>query len=155
VQRLVAEGIAAQVGLIEKLPLESESLEFVVASEVLEHLSGQQREAGLAEIARVLMRGGWFLGTVPHAENLAEQEAVCPHCGEVFHRWGHQVSFSLAAVREILAARFHVERLQRTAFVDLWGQGLRGLVKGSLRVVLAKLGEPIAVPTIWWMARKS
>jgi SAM-dependent methyltransferase len=154
VQRLAGEGIAAEVGFIEKLPLSDESLEFVVASEVLEHLSGQQREAGQAEIARVLKRGGWFLGTVPHAENLAQQEAVCPCCGQVFHRWGHQASFTLASMRELLATRFHVEQLQRTAFVNLFGRGIGGFLKGSARLVLAKLGEPIAVPTIWWVARK-
>jgi SAM-dependent methyltransferase len=152
--RLAAEGIAAQAGMIEKIPLADESLEFVVASEVLEHLPGQQREAGLAEAVRVLARGGWFLGTVPHAENLAEQEAVCPCCGQVFHRWGHQASFTLTSVREMLAERFRVEQLQRTAFVDLWGRGASGFAKGAVRLVLAKLGEPIAVPTIWWVARK-
>jgi SAM-dependent methyltransferase len=154
VSRQAAVGIAAQAGIIEKIPLADESVEFVVASEVLEHLTGQQREAGLAEVARVLARGGWFLGTVPHAENLAEQEAVCPCCGQVFHRWGHQASFTLASVRELLAERFHVEGLQRTAFVDLWGRGIGGFFKGSVRLVLARLGEPIAVPTIWWVARK-
>jgi hypothetical protein len=102
----------------------------------------------------VLRRGGWFLGTVPHAENLAAQEAVCPCCGQVFLRWGHQVSFSLASMRELLATRFHVEHLRRTAFVDLFGRDLGGFLKGSARIVLAKLGEPIAVPTIWWAARK-
>jgi SAM-dependent methyltransferase len=154
VERLAAEGIAAQVGSIEKLPWANESLDFAVASEVLEHLTGQEREAGLAEIARVLKRGGWFLGTVPHAENLAEQEAVCPCCGQVFHRWGHQASFTLASLRELLSSRFQVEQLQRTAFVDLFGRGLGGFVKGAVRVALAKLGEPVAVPTIWWVARK-
>jgi SAM-dependent methyltransferase len=154
VNRLTAIGIMAQAGFIEKIPLADETVEFIVASEVFEHLSGQQREAGLAEIARVLRLGGWFLGTVPHAENLAEQEAVCPCCGQVFHRWGHQASFTLASLRELLVTRFQVEHLQRTAFVDLWGRGVGGFLKGSVRLVLAKLGEPIAVPTIWWVARK-
>lgn len=154
VERLKGEGIAAQVGQIERISFSDESLDFVVASEVLEHLSTNEREAGLAEIARVLRRGGWFLGTVPHAENLAEQQAVCPHCGEVFHRWGHQASFTLASVREMLAPYFTVERLQRTAFVDLRNRGFKGLIKGYLRIALAKLGEPIAIPTIWWVARK-
>src|SRR5688500_15472017 len=80
VARLAAEGIAAQAGRIEQLPHADASLDFVVASEVLEHLSEEQRQAGLAEIARVLRPGGWFLGTVPHAEDLAEQSTVCPHC---------------------------------------------------------------------------
>src|SRR5688572_22223872 len=69
VRRLKSEGIAAAVGTIDKIPLGDESRNFVVASEVLEHLTRTQREAGLVEIARVLRRGGRFLGTVPHAEN--------------------------------------------------------------------------------------
>ena len=154
VDRLKGEGIHAQVGFIEQVLLADKSLDFVVASEVLEHLTTQQRAAGLDEISRILRPGGCFLGTVPHAENLAEQETVCPHCGEVFHRWGHQASFTLSSVRELLATRFKIASLQRTAFVDLWGRGLRGFVKGALRLALAKLGEPIAVPVIWWVARK-
>ncbi|HEX5104144.1 MAG TPA: class I SAM-dependent methyltransferase [Pirellulaceae bacterium] len=154
VERLKGEGISAQVGTIEHILHESESLDFIVASEVLEHLTEDQRAAGLAEIARVLRPGGWFLGSVPHAENLAEQHAVCPHCGQVFHRWRHQASFTLASVRQMLAGPFVVEKLKRTAFVDLWSRGPLGFVKGSLRVLLAKLGQPIAVPTIWWVARK-
>jgi SAM-dependent methyltransferase len=154
VARLAAEGIAARVGTIEHLPLADATAHFAVASEVFEHLTDQQRIAGLAEIARVLKSGGCFLGSVPHAENLAEQQAVCPHCGEVFHRWGHQRSFTRNDVRALLEPQFHVEAVGRTAFVELWGRGVRGLLKGSLRIALARLGEPIAVPTIWWIARK-
>jgi SAM-dependent methyltransferase len=152
--RLRESGVAAEVGLIERLSHASESLDFVVASEVLEHLSDDQRLAGLAEIARVLRAGGWFLGTVPHREILADQQAVCPHCGEVFHRWGHQKSFDLAAVRDELSPWFEVARLGRTAFVPWRGRGLAGAAKSLVRLVLAKLGEPIAFPTIYWVARK-
>ena len=154
VARLSAEGIAAQVGQIEQLPHSAATFDFVVASEVFEHLTDEQRAAGLLEIARVLKPGGAFLGTVPHAENMAEQQAVCPRCGDVFHRWGHQRSFTRADVRSMLERHFAVESLGRTAFVDLWGRGVRGFVKGALRIALARLGEPIAVPTIWWIARK-
>jgi SAM-dependent methyltransferase len=154
VARLVAEGISARVGLIEQLPLADASVDFVVASEVLEHLTQPQRAAGLAEMARVLRPGGWLLGTVPHGENLAEQQAVCPRCGEIFHRWGHQASFTRADVRTMLQPHFAVEAIGRTALVDLWGRGLRGFIKGALRIALARLGEPIAVPTIWWIARR-
>jgi len=155
VKRLVDEGIPAKAGLIEAMPFGDASFDFVVASEVIEHLHPEQRAAGLAEIQRVLAPRGWFLGTVPHHENLTEQQTVCPACGHLFHRWGHHASFTFDNIRELLAPQFDVDDLQRTAFVDIWGRGFVGFIKGILRVLLAKLGEPIAVPTIWWIARKS
>jgi SAM-dependent methyltransferase len=154
VARLTAEGIDARVGQIERLPHAGESLDFVVASEVLEHLTDDQRLAGLAEIARVLRGGGWFLGTVPCGEILADQQAVCPRCGEVFHRWGHQRSFDSAAIRAELSPWFEIAAIGRTAFVSWRGRGVRGAVKSLVRLALAKLGEPIAFPTLYWIARK-
>jgi SAM-dependent methyltransferase len=155
VGRLSAAGIEARVGQIERLPHSAESLDFVVASEVLEHLTDDQRLAGLAEIARVLKGGGWFLGTVPCGEILADQQTVCPRCGEVFHRWGHQRSFDVAAIREELSPWFDVQTIGRTAFVPWRGRGVRGAVKSLVRLALAKLGEPIAFPTLYWIARKA
>ena len=154
VSRLVAAGIDAQVGLIEQLPQKSESVEFAIASEVLEHLTDDQRLAGLAEIARVLRTGGWFLGTVPYRENLADQQTACPCCGAVFHRWGHQQSFDNARIRGEFGPWFEIATLGRTAFVPWRGRGMRGAVKSLVRVALAKLGEQVAFPTLYWIARK-
>lgn len=153
ISRLVADGITGHVAGIERLPQADGSMDVVVATEVLEHLNDHQLSAGVSEIARVLKPGGLFIGTVPHAENLLEQQAVCPRCNEVFHRWGHQRSLTIDDVRALLAPGFAVERISRTAFVDL-RRGVRGFAKGMLRILLAKLGSPIAVPTIWWVARK-
>jgi len=152
VARLAATGVKATVGIIEQLPLQAGSVDFVVASEVLEHLTDKQRAAGVAEVARVLKQGGCFLGTVPYNENLAEQQAVCPHCGEVFHRWGHQRSFMLDDVREQLTPHFHVRELRKTAFVPFRGRSLLGKAKSAVRLALARAGQAIAVPTIFWVA---
>ena len=154
VARLAAAGIDARVGQLEQMPHQSESLDAVVASEVLEHLTEDQGVAGLAEIARVLREGGWFLGTVPYGENLADQQTVCPCCGAVFHRWGHQRSLDERLVREQFAAWFEIQTLGRTAFVSLRGRGIRGAVKSLVKLVLAKLGEQAAFPTLYWIARK-
>ncbi len=152
VARLAAAGVQAQVGGIEALPHEAGSLDFVVASEVLEHLTEDQRAAGIRQIARVLKAGGYFLGTVPYNEDLAEQQAVCPHCGEVFHRWGHQRSFTLDDVREQLSPSFTVRELRKTAFVTFRDRSLLGKAKSAVRLLLARAGQPIAVPTIFWLA---
>ena len=155
VARLAAEGIRTTVGRAEQLPYDSESFHAVVASEVLEHLSATQGRAAIEEIHRVLRTdGGRIYGTVPHAENLLENQVICPHCGVVFHRWGHQRSFTLEAVRAMLSERFSIEVLKRTAFVRLFGRGVRGFMKSSARIMLARLGEPIASPNIVWVAAK-
>lgn len=155
VARLAAEGVAAYVGGVEKLPQASGSMDFVAISEVIEHLTDEQLAAGLAEISRVLKPGGRIIGTVPHDEVLIEQQVICPECSHVFHRWGHQRSFTVSQVRTMLSVQFVVESIGRTAFVDLWGDGVRGFVKGSIRALLARFGAPIAAPTIWWVARKN
>jgi SAM-dependent methyltransferase len=155
IARLAAEGITAYVGGVEKLPQASDSMDFVTISEVLEHLTDEQSEAGLAEISRVLRPGGWIIGTVPHNEILIEQQVICPGCSHVFHRWGHQRTFTMPEVRSMLSERFSVDSIGRTAFVDLRGNGLRGFIKGSIRATLARFGASISSPTIWWAARKN
>jgi SAM-dependent methyltransferase len=151
--KLAADGVVAHVGYVEAMPLESEAFDFVVASEVLEHLSNQQRSAGLQEIARILKPGGWFLGTVPSEENLAANQVVCPDCGVVFHRWGHQKSFTRDDLTQELSPHFTHIRVTRTAFV-VFSRGLTGNIKSVLRLVLAKCGQHIAVPSILWQAQK-
>lgn len=153
IERLCTQGIKARVGTLDQLPQPDGSMDFIVLSEVMEHLTAAQRTRALDEIHRVLKPGGVFLGTVPHAENLSDQETACPHCGTVFHRWGHQHSFTCRDVRKLIAERFVVERVSRTAFVNL-RRGARGFIKGLFRKSLAKFGEPIAIATIWWIARK-
>jgi SAM-dependent methyltransferase len=151
--KLAADGVVAHVGHVEAMPLESDTFDFVVASEVLEHLSDEERRAGLKEIARILKPGGWFLGTVPYEETLAANQVVCPECGLVFHRWGHQKSFTREEVAQELSQHFTYIRVTRTAFVE-FSRGLRGNVKSLLRLVLAKCGQHIAVPSILWQAQK-
>jgi ubiquinone/menaquinone biosynthesis C-methylase UbiE len=154
VNRLKAMGIKAIQGRIEELLFEDEQFDFVVASEVLEHLTAKQSEEGLTEISRVLRPGGWFVGTVPYKENLGSNIVYCPNCNSEFHRWGHMRSFDLKSIRDDLNSLFGHVLVKRTAFVSLHGNGFWGIVKGGVRIVLAKLGEEIAVPSIFFMARK-
>ena len=152
-ERLSAVGVTAHVGYIEQMPLDSAQFDAVVASEVLEHLHDSQRAAGLREIARVLKPGGWFLGTVPYNENLKAGDVICPCCGTLFHRWGHQKSFTLNALRAELTLYFEVRQLRRTAFVSFRDRGLFGQFKSLARLMLAWAGQMIAIPSIYWAVR--
>jgi SAM-dependent methyltransferase len=154
VKRLQSTGINAFQAHVEELAFENNKFDFVVASEVLEHLSVEQCKLGLAEVKRVLKLGGWFIGTVPHNEDLKLNTVFCPHCNSVFHRWGHMRSFDLESLATDLNRFFCNVRVKRTAFVSLRGKGMGGLIKGCVRIALAKFGEEIAVPSILFMAQK-
>lgn len=154
IDRLRTAGVSGYVGYIERMELESDRFDAVVASEVLEHLHDEQRAAGVREIARVLKPGGWFLGTVPYNENLKAGDVVCPCCGALFHRWGHQKSFTLETVWRELSELFSVVELRRTAFVSYRDRGPLGQLKSLARLALARCGQMIAVPSIYWLARK-
>jgi SAM-dependent methyltransferase len=111
----------ARVGGLQSIPFPDEAFDAVVVSEVLEHLPDDALEGALGEIHRVLLRGGFVAGTVPARENLFEQLAVCPHCGERFHRWGHLQSFDEARMRALLSNYFAVEAVGEK-HLDAWSQ---------------------------------
>ncbi len=67
----------------------------VFCSEVIEHLGKQDTLKVLRELKRVLKPSGSLILTVPFEESLREQEVCCPSCGQTFHRWGHQQSFTV------------------------------------------------------------
>ena len=155
VERMKTKGVIARVGLIEELPFEDGLFDYVVVSEVLEHLTDAQRTKGLKEISRVLRSGGAVVGTVPYNENLADNMAVCPHCGEVFHRWGHQKSFGVESLEKELAQVFEVRLIKRTAFISFRKRKAIQKLKGMIRLLLAKAGSQIAFPNIFFFARKA
>lgn len=153
ISKICDKGMRGVVGIIESLPFDAGEFDVVVASEVLEHLSAAQRAAGLSEIARVLKPGGLLIGTVPYDEDLKLNETVCPCCGAIFHRWGHQASFKLDSMRNELEPHFQVVEVRRTAFVSYADRGIGGKIKSAVRVALAKFGQPIASPNILFLAK--
>ncbi len=83
----------AKVAYSQEILFGDQAFDFVVMSEVLEHLNDDVLTRTLGEASRVLRDGGRFLGTVTANENLASSETICPACGNQFHRWGHEQSF--------------------------------------------------------------
>ncbi|WP_166826977.1 class I SAM-dependent methyltransferase [Thalassoroseus pseudoceratinae] len=147
-QRVANEGIRAVAGRIEQMPFADECFDFIVASEVLEHLTADQRQRGVAEIARILRPGGRFLGTVPYREDLRLRECVCPQCGFQFHQFGHHESFTQEKMTDELAAWFTEVSVRRTAFVDFRRRGFGGRVKSLIRWGFGKAGQQIADPKL-------
>ena len=154
IEKLISMGVDAQVGLVQSMPFQDESFDAVVASEVLEHLGDEECKEAIAEIRRVLKSGGHFIGTVPYAENLADNLTVCPHCGEHFHRWGHLQSFRQEELSKLLETQLELIRLSKRAFV-VWSFRPLRLLKSSFRWLLGRLGEQIASPHFYFECRKS
>ena len=154
IKRLIEKGIRAHRGYIERMSFNDASFNFVTASEVLEHLTDEQRHRGIGEVARVLERGGWFIGTVPYSENLFANQVVCPKCGEVFHRWGHQKSFDIKTIRDELSIFLDVVETKRTAFVSFREGSVKAKIRSFARLVLAKCGASIVTANIYFAARK-
>ncbi|MBT6494920.1 MAG: class I SAM-dependent methyltransferase [Planctomycetaceae bacterium] len=127
------------IGYVQDMPFDNDQFDAVVASELLEHLTDEILAAALVEIARVLRPGGHFLGTVPAGENLEENTMFCPHCQRRFHRWGHEQSFSVQSMADLLSTRFHTERVAEKQFVH-WPQlNWRGKLIATTRLILAPL----------------
>ncbi len=141
VQRIRAQlGVDARQGYIQEIPFDDEYFDVVVASEVLEHLDHDSMLQALSEIRRVLVPGGYFIGTVPYEENLANSIVVCPYCGKHFHRWGHLQSFSTEKMKRILSSYFAVEHVFPHKFVTFSALNRKGKMVSVVKLILWKLG---------------
>lgn len=70
---------------IEKSGFKSNCVDFIVCSEVLEHIPNYPHV--INEMLRILKPGGKAIITVPYKEKL--KTYICPHCHESFHPDGH------------------------------------------------------------------
>ncbi len=147
-------GAQGEVGSAAAMPFDDEMFDFVIASEVLEHLTDNERLDALREITRVLKPCGRLLGTVPYQEDLALSETVCPRCNHIFHRWGHTASFDLPAMRAELLVDFDEVTCYRAALVEFAGRSLIGKLKSVIRRLLGRFGAAIAAPSLVFIARK-
>lgn len=148
-------GDRAQAGYAQAMPFESDSFDAVVMCEVLEHLTDEILHAALRETKRILRVGGFLIASSPYKEVLENNRVICPECGSVFHRYGHMQTFDKPKMRRLIEGTgLTVEKLWVTTFVDFRKASIRGLMKGTFRLLLAKLEEPIADPHIVVKARK-
>ena len=148
-------GEQAQVGYSQDMPFANESFDYVVMSEVLEHLSDQVVTDTVTEVHRVLVPGGRMLGTVPSRESLDEQQVLCPCCGDRFHRWGHLQSFSPARIRDMFSQGFVVEQVQERPFESFAHLNWKGKSFAVLRLLQSRLGVRSKQDRIWFVARKA
>lgn len=83
-------------------PYEDESMDLVIALEVMEHLNDTQLSHTGHEIYRLLKPQGHVSITTPNRENLDESKTICPECGAVFHRWQHVRTWTAASLTKYM-----------------------------------------------------
>ena len=138
-RRLNFDSEKAKRGYSSDIPFEENFFDSVVMSEVLEHLDDGVISQTLAEICRVLKPYGFFIGTVPSDENLADNTVFCPECKQIFHKWGHCQSFDKERLQNLLSKYFEVQKLRDTPLINFKDRPLRGKLTGLFRLLLYKL----------------
>lgn len=145
----------ARAGYAQDIPFETNFFDVVLMSEVLEHLDDEALSSALPEVFRVLKSGGRLLISVPYREDLLVSQVVCPNCGNVFHKIGHVQSFDKSRMLDLLKSHgYLVERIWLGTFIDWRRKGLFKFFKSLLRMMLAKMGEGIADPHLFAIAKK-
>ncbi len=107
--RLVKRGNLIQASS-EVLPFRRDTFDLLMCTEVLEHLPETLFEATLKEIQKVAKK--YILISVPFNEDLAQKEARCANCGQIFHIHLHLRSFNLLRLKKL----FDVYKLRKVRF---------------------------------------
>jgi SAM-dependent methyltransferase len=154
VARLKDLGIEARCGGVEALPLEQESVDVVISTEVFEHLSEEVFETGLNEIRRVLKSGGLLIGTVPYRENLSQNEVFCPECKKRFHRWGHQQTFDEARLASFLRRYFRIRKLAPVYFPTWNVADWKGKLSIAARLAFSWAGAHTQLSSLLFVVAK-
>ncbi len=155
IKKLVQAGIDGHLGSITESPFQEEQFDYVIASEVLEHLSNEDLPLALHEIARILKKNGEFIGTVPFNEDLKENTVVCPSCDIHFHKWGHQQTFNKESLSALLASQLKITKLKVQTFVEWRGRGVFGFIRSVIRYALGLMGSQISSPHIFFKSKKT
>lgn len=98
----------AKCGWSQDIPYSDDTFNFIIMSEVIEHLSDEILEPTFKELQRVLIHGGFLIGSVPDNEDLGRNQFRCPYCSKISHRVGHERTLTRKSLRELLIGYFHV-----------------------------------------------
>lgn len=91
----------------QHLPFVSESIDAIVASEVIEHIPDYMK--AYVEMWRVLIPGGTLILTVPNNEEI--NPIYCPKCGCKFTLGGHLHSFDKIKIAYELKSWFDITKI--------------------------------------------
>lgn len=116
VRRMQEDNIKVALGSIEEIPFDMR-FGVITLTDVLEHLTDRQLQIGLENVKKHLCDLGKLIATTPYNEDLSNAKVICPDCGAIFHRNGHQRSFNERALRDLLESHgYQIVELGRLDF---------------------------------------
>jgi SAM-dependent methyltransferase len=95
--------LGTRVSKVDNVPINDNQADGVLLIETIEHLGDGILLSILNETYRIIKPGGWLAITTPNAENLAELETICPHCGCIYHIYQHMRSWSPETLKHYMA----------------------------------------------------
>lgn len=110
-----------------KILVADSSLDWFVASEVLEHLWDKELSFCVQEIYRTLKPWWYAFLTVPVRENLQANECICPNCSVVFHKWGHKQCWDDVKIRKEFK-KFQIVRIDEFFSRYVWNSTLDNIL---------------------------
>lgn len=148
--------LTSKVGYSQNIPYDDSAFDFVIMSEVLEHLEDDVLSKTLNEVHRVLDVGGFFIGTVPYNEDLSKSKIICPNCECVFHKVGHVQSFTKESLIKVIDDVFGVGAAKvKIIFLPAWNiLNKRGKVVAITKKVLEFFGVHSGKSNLFFRVQK-
>ena len=154
-EKLSKYGVNVHISSIESIPVSDSYFDFVVCSEVLEHLTDNQLKNAIPELYRVTKKDGYIIGTVPNKEKLFENITVCPSCNHKYHRWGHWQSFTQNYIRKIFhEINFREIKTKICVFKDFSKMSFQNYIKYFIRFFISKISPSYIYSNILFIVKK-
>lgn len=110
-----------------KLLVDNNSIDWFIASEVLEHMTDEELSFCIKEIYRVLKKDWYAFITFPAKEDLKSSECVCPKCWEVFHKWGHKQYWDMKKINKLFT-QFEIVKCNEFFNRHTWNKILENII---------------------------
>jgi glycosyltransferase involved in cell wall biosynthesis/2-polyprenyl-3-methyl-5-hydroxy-6-metoxy-1,4-benzoquinol methylase len=114
----IVSGDSRFLGLIA--PTEQRGFDFVICTEVIEHVLEEDMLGFMRALRRRVKPGGRLMLSTPFQEDLGNSRVYCPVCDHSFHRWQHQRSWTVAQICALMEQHgFVTEWVGLVGFADI------------------------------------
>ena len=120
------------------LPFDNNCFDTITFIETIEHLSDDMLCNTIAELFRVLKKGGKIFITTPFNEDLSAHLAFCPFCRSAFHHVQHMQTFTVERMNAIFRENGFTIISCRAMDMQLYKLGW---LKYSIKRLLIKAAE--------------
>lgn len=94
---------------ISKYTPRENCFDIISCFDILEHTLPDGLDPAIESIKKMLVNGGYLIGTLPLGEDLDDSKVICPKCSHHFHRYGHFHSFaSVEKIQEALTPQLKI-----------------------------------------------